>query len=196
MHFSPDIVSRSNKSSIHQPVSLRSIKDAKEPISFLPERVPLSQNENALTMGQYLQKHPKAILTGKTPEAYKVLGYSTDIYPTMRNYAQKGYGYMEKSATTRITGTNTYGKSYNKLKDYFKYKGSDYVHFKDMTPEQVAKWNKEQADTYGMHIDPESRTSEQWIFITGKKPNTSNFPKITNIQKINRTYQRILYENL
>ncbi len=35
---------------------------------------------------------------------------------------------------------------------------------------QVMRWNSEMADQYGIHIDPITRTAEQYVFITGKKP--------------------------
>lgn len=100
----------------------------------------------------------------------------------MQRYANKGFGRLEESATTRINGTNMYGKSYEQIKNYF---GTPdrlgNLQFKDMTLEQVAKWNSEMADQFGMHIDPKTRTAEQYIFVTGEAPQQNSlWPGLTS----------------
>lgn len=37
--------------------------------------------------------------------------------------------------------------------------------FKDMTPQQVAMWNKEQGPKLGVYINPVTRTANQQIYI-------------------------------
>ena len=67
-----------------------------------------------------------------------------------------------------------HGKSFEKdnLQRYFGSPDKNgTLYFEDMTPEQVVHWNAEQADKYGLHIDPRTRTAEQSIFVTGSKPN-------------------------
>ena len=187
LHLNPDIYYRNiDLSIIGSKPTRRTAVEGIQILKLLPDGVPLSQNENAVTLGQAFQRgnysYPgrlRYILTGKMPKSKEPLkvveGYSTDIYKTMSDIAKHGHGYLEESAATRINGTNAFGKSYNELKNYFPKPDEDgNINFKDMSPEQVTRWNAEMADKYGMHIDPKTRTAEQYIFVTGKDPVLQN----------------------
>lgn len=183
LHFNPDLILNKSYSIVgSKPVPSRSIKEALQVMKTVGENTPLSQNSQARPTSLALQTLPffqklNYIVTGKNPlSPVNVRGYSTDIYPTMQRYANKGFGRLEESATTRINGTNMYGKSYGQIKNYFgtpDWLGN--LQFKDMTPEQVAKWNLEKADQFGMHIDPKTRTAEQYIFVTGEPLQQNSF---------------------
>lgn len=179
LHLNPNMEWKGETLINTTPVSRKNMREAKELVTTIGNNVPLSQSKFSQTKYQIIQKGDTKqkvahVLIGKMPkEAPKIVeGYSTDIYPTMLNYANKGYGWLEKSATTRINGTNALGTTYSKLKSYFGEPQGDLriLKFRDMTPEQVMRWNSEMADQYGIHIDPITRTAEQYVFITGKKP--------------------------
>ena len=147
-------------------------------MEVLPEGTPISQNKDAKPFLQVINELPENmrenyILTGEYPIGkVRVKGYSTDIYPTMQNYASKGFGYMDKSATTKTIDTNMFGKSYKELSKYFGNPDANgNLSFKSMTSDQVAHWNAEQADKYGFHINPRTRAAEQYVFVKGPKPN-------------------------
>lgn len=194
LHFNPTITYRDKSGYWNivdsSPEKSRSIREAVKLLNVIGDRVPLSQDPNAATKAQVIQQtinngtwkdKLKYLLTGKydwSYKPYKVDGYSTDIYPTMKNYANKGIGTLEKSVTTRLHGTNIFGESFknNNLQRYFGEPKNGEVYFSGMTPRQVEAWNAEQADTYGMHIDPKTRTSEQYIFVTGKDKPTYEEP--------------------
>lgn len=181
VHFNPNII-KSDKSVIgSEAIPTILGKDFLSLNRILPDGIPFSQNQQAKPFLQVMKTEPKGareryIKTGENPikEPLVVAGYSTDINPTMQNYASKGLGYIDRSATTRVADTNRFGESFKKdnLQRYFKDpdKNGNFS-FKDMTPEQVARWNKEQADKYNLHIDPETRTAEQYVFVKGPKPN-------------------------
>lgn len=198
LHFNPDLIFDKEQNIVgSNPVPTRSIKEALQVINSVGENVPLSQNRNAKPISLALQQLPffqklDYIITGKNSlNTSYIPGYSTDIYPTMQKYADKGFGHLEKSATTRIDGTNMYGRSYAQIKNYFGTPddvGS--LRFKDMTPEQVAKWNSEKADQFGMHIDPETRTAEQYIFVTGETPQQNSLQQGLTSSLFNATIHK------
>lgn len=182
LHFNPTTIHDEANNIVRViPETVRSMREVKKLMEVLPEGTAMSQSSHARTPIQVIQDSPWVsqlgyILTGKKPTRTKriVDGYSTDIYPTMQNYASKGLGYMDKSATTKLRSTNMHGKSFEKdnLQRYFGSPDKNgTLYFEDMTPEQVVHWNAEQADKYGLHIDPRTRTAEQSIFVTGSKPN-------------------------
>lgn len=53
----------------------------------------------------------------------------------LTNASKKGNGIVTSSLTTRMKGTNTFGKSYNKYSKYFSTNNNGFVEFSDMTPE-------------------------------------------------------------
>lgn len=181
VHFNPNII-KSYKSVIgSEAIPTILGKDFLSLNRILPDGIPFSQNQQAKPFLQVIKEAPERvkeryIRTGENPikGASVVAGYSTDINPTMQNYASKGLGYIDRSATTKVADTNRFGESFKKdnLQRYFKKPDEKgHLSFKDMTPEQVARWNKEQADKYNLHIDPETRTAEQYVFVKGPKPN-------------------------
>lgn len=181
VHFNPNLI-RSDKSLIgSEAIPTILGKDFLSLNRILPDGIPFSQNQWAKPFLQVMKGAPERvkeryIKTGENPikEPLIVAGYSTDINPTMQNYASKGLGYMDRSATTRVANANIFGESFKKdnLQRYFKEPDKNgHLSFKDMTPEQVARWNKEQADKYNLHIDPKTRTAEQYVFVKGPKPN-------------------------
>lgn len=181
LHFNPTVTEDAFGNVVRAtPETVKSMREVKKLMEVLPEGTAMSQSKDAKPFLQVINELPENmrenyVLTGKYPIGkIRVSGYSTDIYPTMQNYASKGLGYMDKSATTKTIGTNMFGKSFEKdnLQRYFgEPSGNGDLSFKYMTPDQVAHWNAEQADKYGFHINPRTRTAEQFIFVTGPKPN-------------------------
>ncbi len=181
-HLNPDVSIINGRIVDSTPVGKRLLADAKTLTNAIGDNVPLSQNTFARTAAQLVQDYPtlfnrlRYIYTGVSPKPQKtvvVKGYSTDINPTMYRLAKNNKGFVTPSVTTRINGTNTVGETYKKfgLKRYFGEPDNEAnVFFKDMTPEQLERWNAEQAETYDMYIDPKTRTAKQNVFVTQRKP--------------------------
>lgn len=140
-------------------------------IKALPKSTALTSSNEAVPIQTIISKAPYVTrlnyyLTGSTPKVYyshNIEGYSTDIMELFNN---KKLGEVTPSLTTRLDGTNTYGKTWGKYKKYFGTPKDNYVKFSDMTPEQVQAWNTEVAPKIGHYIDPDNRTSQQLILIT------------------------------
>lgn len=181
VHFNPNIIESGESIIGSEAIPTILGKDFLSLNRILPDGIPFSQNQWAKPFLQVMKTEPKGakaryIKTGEIPikEPLVVAGYSTDINPAMQNYASKGLGYIDRSATTRVAGTNRFGESFKKdnLQRYFKEPDENgHLSFKDMTKEQVARWNKEQANKYNLYIDPKTRTAEQYVFVKGPKPN-------------------------
>ena len=109
-------------------------------------------------------------MSGKFPENLSqeiVPGYSTDIMEQLASLNKHNYLQSLPSVTTKINGTNVFGKNFDsKYKKYFGKPNEDgEVKFSDMTPEQVDMWNNEVAPKLGVYIDPVSRTANQNVVI-------------------------------
>ena len=129
VHFNPNII-KSDKSIIgSEAIPTILGKDFLSLNRILPDGIPFSQNQQAKPFLQVIKEAPERvkeryIRTGENPikGASVVAGYSTDINPTMQNYASKGLGYIDRSATTKVADTNRFGESFKKdnLQRYFK----------------------------------------------------------------------------
>ncbi|MGN0966404.1 MAG: hypothetical protein ACI4OP_02260 [Candidatus Coprovivens sp.] len=63
-------------------------------------------------------------------------GYSTDIIEILSKASQRGNGIITPSLTTKMKGTNFFGKSFDKYSKYFPKAGKDgFVEFSTMSPE-------------------------------------------------------------
>lgn len=114
------------------------------------------------------------ITTGKLPVTnnYIPTNYSTSIFGEMSRNQARGKGYMQKSVTTRLNGTNDLGMDGAEVRQYFSQADpADYIlPFDKMTDGELNSWNAEMANKTGMYIDPKTRTADHYMFITGKKP--------------------------
>lgn len=142
-------------------------------IKNLPSKTVIASDGRARAIPQILKDQPLKdrvlyYLTGRSPKlpTTSVDGYSTDIIEMLTNASKKGNGIVTPSLTTRMKGTNTFGKSYNKYSKYFSTNNNGFVEFSDMTPEQVEAWNTEVAPNLGVHIDPETRLADHLMYIT------------------------------
>ena len=143
-------------------------------IKNLPSKTVLASSNEARTIPQILKKQPlidriRYYATGQTPRfnTTAVEGYSTDIMEMLVNASKRGEGIVTPSLTTKMTGTNIFGKSYNKYSKYFpKSNNLGLVEFSKMTPEQVNAWNTEVAPTTGVYIDPITRLADHLMYIT------------------------------
>lgn len=143
-------------------------------IKNLPSKTVLASSKEARTIPQILKKQPLTdriwyYSTGQTPKfnTTAVDGYSTDIMEMLVNASKRGEGIVTPSLTTKMKGTNIFGKSYNKYSKYFpKSDNLGVVEFSKMTPEQVNAWNTEVAPTTGVYIDPITRLADQLMYIT------------------------------
>lgn len=141
----------------------------------LPKGTVLSQNAEALSVPQIIQNQNyinrlRYYMSGKLPEDLNqeiVEGYSTDIMEQLASINKHRYIQSLPSVTTRINGTNIFGKNFDsKYKKYFGEANEDgEVSFLDMAPEQVDMWNNEVAPNLGVYIDPVSRTANQNVVI-------------------------------
>ena len=109
-------------------------------------------------------------MSGKFPENLSqeiVPGYSTDIMEQLASLNKHNYLQSLPSVTTKINGTNVFGKNFDsKYKKYFGKPNEDgEVKFSDMTPEKVDMRNNEVAPKLGVYIDPDSRTANQNVVI-------------------------------
>lgn len=134
----------------------------------LPEGTHISSYVEAQSASQLSPKNKiKYVFLNKTPKKTKVEGYSTDIMENFFKMKKKGYNIVD-SLTTEIDGTNVFGKDFiSKYGKYFNLSKqiNGNVLFKDMTPQQVAMWNKEQGPKLGVYINPVTRTANQQIYI-------------------------------
>ena len=142
-------------------------------IKNLPSGTVISSSKNARSIPQIIQKQPlknrvRYYVTGQTPKfATEVIdGYSTDIIELLAKASNKGNGIITPSLTTKMKGTNIFGKSYNKYSKYFPLGADDYVEFSEMTPKQLNAWNTEVAPITGVYIDPKTRLTDHLIYIT------------------------------
>lgn len=116
-------------------VGMRIIKD-------LPSKTVIASSGEARTIPQILKEQPlkdRALyyLTGRSPKlpTTNVNGYSTDIIEMFANASKRGNGIVTPSLTTRMKGTNIFGKSYNKYSKYFPEGNNEgFVEFSNMTP--------------------------------------------------------------
>lgn len=174
LHFNPNITYDPSTSEIlsatprtsSRIVGMRVIKN-------LPSKTVIASDGRARAIPQILKDQPLKdrvlyYLTGRSPKlpTTSVDGYSTDIIEMLTNASKKGNGIVTPSLTTRMKGTNTFGKSYNKYSKYFSTNNNGFVEFSDMTPEQVEAWNTEVAPNLGVHIDPETRLADHLMYIT------------------------------
>lgn len=144
-------------------------REAVMAIKKAPLGTPLTNSVKAKSLPQIVQQLPFRdrmlfYLKGRIPELKTQLlpGYSTDIMELFNSTANK-MGKVVPSLTTRMNSLNGYGTSWNKYSKYF---ADDKAFFSEMSPEQVALWNKEQASATGIYIDPKTRTAEHKILIT------------------------------
>lgn len=143
-------------------------------IKNLPSKTVLASSKEARTIPQILKERPLTdriwyYTTGQTPKlnTTAVDGYSTDVMEMLVNASKRGEGIVTPSLTTKMKGTNIFGKSYDKYSKYFpKSNNLGFVEFSKMTPEQVNTWNTEVAPTTGVYIDPITRLADQLMYIT------------------------------
>lgn len=140
-----------------------------------PKGTVLSSKAETLSVPQVIQNQNyinrlRYYMSGKFPENLSqeiVPGYSTDIMEQLASLNKHNYLQSLPSVTTKINGTNVFGKNFDsKYKKYFGKPNEDgEVKFSDMTPEQVDMWNNEVAEELGVYIDPVSRTANQNVVI-------------------------------
>lgn len=173
IHINPDIYyayeNRKIKDIVKHNPAPNARREAVMAIKNAPSGTPLTNSVEAKSLPQIIQQLPLRdrmlfYLKGKTPELKTQLlpGYSTDIMELFNSTASK-IGKVVPSLTTRMNSLNGYGTSWNKYSKYF---ADDNAFFSEMSPEQVALWNKEQASATGVYIDPKTRTAEHKILIT------------------------------
>lgn len=173
LHENPNTVIQLIENSDNYKVLSSSPKPEAKRITYnllkdLPKGTHISSSVEAQSASQLSPKYKmKYVFLNKTPKKTVVEGYSTDIMENFFKMKKKGYNIVD-SLTTEIDGTNVFSKDFiSKYGKYFNLSKQidGKVLFKDMTPQQVAMWNKEQGPKLGVYINPVTRTANQQIYI-------------------------------
>ena len=171
LHINPDMTITNEAITIHPETNPYLKRLAAQVWNRLPSNTVLTSYSQDLTKSQYLQTLPKwkqafYKYTGyaKKPEKQNSTSFSTDILENMQYMQSKNRGHVEYAHNGQINGLNSLGLRFNNWAEYFaKPDAERNVFFKDMTPEQVAGFNKAQSL---IHIDPKTRTALKPVFIT------------------------------
>lgn len=158
----------------HNPVGHAPRKEFYQFMNQTPSGTVISSNDQAINLTQHIQNQNllnrlKFYFTGKYSQmpTTTISGYSTDIVEQFNALAKKGKGIVQPSLTTRMKGTNIFGKNFDEFKEYFtEIQPNGEALFSNMTNEAVLKWNEVLAPKYGIYIDPITRTSEHLTLIT------------------------------
>ena len=171
LHVNPDMTITNGTITIH-PETAPYIKRLSAQVwNRLPSNTVLTSYSQDLTKNQYLQTLPKwkqafykYTRYAKKPSKQYSKSFSTDILENMQHMQSKGRGHVEYAYNGYIDGLNALGLRFDNWAKYFAKPDAELnVFFKDMTPEQVAGFNKAQSL---IHIDPKTRTAPKPMFIT------------------------------
>ena len=135
----------------------------------------LAKNSSPWTRGLYY-------LTGKKPSVKPEItrGYSSSVPDAMFRNAAKGRGTVEKSITTRSGTTNLFGDNSQILREVFKdyitrsEDGAEEIIFQNVPKDIIKKWNEKYGEKLHMHIDPKTKTMDNWIYVKGKRNSGGN----------------------
>ena len=183
LHMNPELVGEFGKSLTlvenggkgHQYQAARIMNE-------LPEGTQLSQDANSVSTPAYLAKTGSPwtrglfYLTGKEPSVKPTItrGYSSSVPDAMFRHAAKGRGAVEKSITTRSGSTNLLGENQHVLREVFndyitRYAdGTEEIIFQNVPKDIIKKWNETYGEKLHMHIDPKTKTMDNWIYVKGK----------------------------
>lgn len=164
-----------NGSKVHQYQAVRIMNE-------LPEGTQLSQDANSLSVPAYLARNSSPwtrglyYLTGKKPSVKPEItrGYSSSVPDAMQ---QKD---VEKSITTRSGTTNLFGDNSQILREVFKdyitrsKDGAEEIVFQNVPKDIIKKWNEKYGEKLHMHIDPKTKTMDNWIYVKGKRNSEGN----------------------
>lgn len=170
-HINPDMTFANETFTIHPETTPYIKRVAAQVWNRLPFNTVLTSYGKDITKSQYLQTLPKwkqafYKYTGyaKKPNKQHSESFSTDILENMQHMQSKGRGHVEYAYNGYIDGLNALGLRFDNWAKYFAKPDAELnVFFKDMTPEQVAGFNKAQSL---IHIDPKTRTALKPVFIT------------------------------
>lgn len=152
-------------------------------ISALPDGTQLSQDASSVSVPTYLARYSSPwtrglyYLTGKEPSVKPTItrGYSSSVPDAMFRNAAKGRGTVEKSITTRSGSTNLLGDNSQILREIFgdyitrNKSGFEEIIFKNVPKELIKKWNETYGEKLHMHIDPKTKTMDNWIYVKGSR---------------------------
>ena len=189
LHMNPEIIREAGKyltpvkngSKVHQYQAVRIMNE-------LPEGTQLSQDANSLSVPAYLARNSSPwtrglyYLTGKKPSVKPEItrGYSSSVPDAMFRNAAKGRGTVEKSITTRSGTTNLFGDNSQILREVFKdyitrsKDGAEEIVFQNVPKDIIKKWNEKYGEKLHMHIDPKTKTMDNWIYVKGKRNSEGN----------------------
>ena len=171
LHINPDMTITNEAITIHPETNPYIKRLAAQVWNRLPSNTVLTSYSKDLIKNQYLQTLPKwkqafYKYTGyaKKPIKHHSESFSTDILENMQYMQSKNRGHVEYAYNGYIDGLNAFGLRFNNWAKYFAKPDAELnVFFKDMTPEQVAGFNKAQSL---IHIDPKTRTAPKPVLIT------------------------------